>query len=146
MWKLLKMLKTNVTFVCFYNHALYNCTPTQTKKSLFPQVGPSRYDDPFVFATFRSLCAWLAEETSCLKEEVMALLPFLIGYTRSHLQDKNGKGLADWMSKMSVTDGSAAEKWTGKHVLRSEISLNCELLYRKSGLCSHQATSIIRYL
>lgn len=87
----------------------------------------SRYDDPFVFATFRALCAWLAEETSCLKEEIMALLPFLIGYTKHHLRDKKGKGLADWMSKMAVTDGSQAGTWTGEHVLRSEILLKCAL-------------------
>lgn len=87
---------------------------------MFPQVEPSCYDDPFVFATFRSLCAWLAEETSCLKEEIMTLLPFLIGYTKHHLQENKGKGLADWMSEMSVTDGSPAGTWTGEQVLRSE--------------------------
>ncbi|KAB5530983.1 hypothetical protein PHYPO_G00135640 [Pangasianodon hypophthalmus] len=96
------------------------------------QVDPSRYDDPFLFATFRSLCAWLAEETSCLKEEIIALLPFLIGYTKHHLQDKKGKGLADWMSKMSVTDGSQAGPWTGEHVLRYLLPALCHLSAEES--------------
>lgn len=108
---------------------------------MFSQVDPSRYDDPFVFATFRALCAWLAEETSCLKKEVVALLPFLIGYTKHHLQDKKDKGLADWMSAMSVNDGSQA----GEHVLRSEILLNSAsvMLYRKISLCLNQTMSIL---
>lgn len=73
----------------------------------------------------------------------MTLLPFLVSYTKHHLQDKKSKGLADWMSEMSVTDGSQAGTWTGEHVLRSELLLNCDLmLYRKLGLCSDQATNI----
>ncbi|KAF7691136.1 neurochondrin [Silurus meridionalis] len=96
------------------------------------QVDPSRYDDPFVFATFRSLCAWLAEETSCLKDEIMALLPFLIGYTKHHLQDKKGTGLADWMSTMSFTDGSQAGTWTGEHVLRYLLPALCHLSAEES--------------
>ncbi|KAK3512124.1 hypothetical protein QTP70_031245 [Hemibagrus guttatus] len=91
------------------------------------QVDPSRYDDPFLYATFRSLCAWLAEETSCLKEDVMALLPFLIGYTKHHLQDKKDKGLADWMSEMSIADGSQAGTWTGEQVLRYLLPALCHL-------------------
>ena len=86
--------------------------------TLLPQMDPSHYDNPFLFATFRSLCAWLAEETSCLKEEVTALLPFLIGYAKHHLQERKGKGLSDWMSKMSVSDCSQAGTWTGEDVLR----------------------------
>lgn len=43
------------------------------------------YAEPFVFATFRCLCSWLAEETSRLREQLAPLLPFLIGYSRSRL-------------------------------------------------------------
>ncbi|XP_033493983.2 neurochondrin [Epinephelus lanceolatus] len=90
------------------------------------QVEPSRYSDPFVFATFRSLCSWLAEETSCLKEEVTALLPFLIGYSRSHLKgDSPEQGLSDWMTDMSVTEGK--EAWTGKEALRYLLPALCHL-------------------
>lgn len=78
---------------------------------------PSRYGDPFIFATFRSLCSWLAEETSCLKEEVTGLLPFLIGYSRSHLQGESPEeGLSAWMAEVSVREERAA--WTGREALR----------------------------
>ncbi len=77
------------------------------------------YDDPFLFATFRSLCAWLAEETSCLKEEVIELLPFLIGYAKSHFKrEGTGKGLADWMSKMSISNSSQDGTWSREAALR----------------------------
>lgn len=91
------------------------------------QVDPSRYDDPFIFATFRSLCAWLAEETSCLKEDIVALLPFLISYTKHHLQEKKGRGLTDWMAEMCVADGSQAGTWTGEQVLRYLLPAICHL-------------------
>ncbi|KAG9279905.1 neurochondrin [Astyanax mexicanus] len=91
------------------------------------QVDSSSYDDPFLFATFRSLCAWLAEETSCLKEEVIALLPFLIGYAKHHLQKGKDKGLADWMSKLSVSDGSQMGTWSGENALRYLLPALCHL-------------------
>uniref|UniRef100_A0A4W6F5Q6 Neurochondrin n=1 Tax=Lates calcarifer TaxID=8187 RepID=A0A4W6F5Q6_LATCA len=90
------------------------------------QVDPSRYGDPFIFATFRSLCSWLAEETSCLKEEVTALLPFLIGYSRSHFQGESPEqGLSDWMADMSVSEERGA--WTGKEPLRYLLPALCHL-------------------
>ncbi|KAL3984090.1 golgin subfamily B member 1 [Sarotherodon galilaeus] len=90
------------------------------------QVEPSRYGDPFVFATFRSLCSWLAEETSCLKEEVTRLLPFLINYTRSHLQGGIlEQSLADWMVKMSIGEDRGA--WTGREALRYLLPALCHL-------------------
>ncbi|KAG7225402.1 hypothetical protein INR49_027391 [Caranx melampygus] len=90
------------------------------------QVDPSRYGDPFVFATFRSLCSWLAEETSCLKEEVTGLLPFLIGYSQSHLLGESPEqGLSDWMSEMSVSEERRA--WTGKEPLRYLLPALCHL-------------------
>lgn len=77
----------------------------------------SRYGDPFVFASFRSLCSWLAEETSCLKQEVIDLLPFLVGYARHHLQGAAAEqSLSDWMAKASVTEEGGA--WTGGEALR----------------------------
>ncbi|XP_054462375.1 neurochondrin [Anoplopoma fimbria] len=90
------------------------------------QVDPSRYGDPFIFATFRSLCSWLAEETSCLKEEVTGLLPFLIGYSRSHLQGENPEqGLSDWMAEVSVREERGA--WTGREALRYLLPALCHL-------------------
>lgn len=92
------------------------------------QVDQARYDDPFLFATFRSLCAWLAEETSCLKEDVIDLLPFLIGYSKSHLTGgRKGKGLTDWMSKMSINDNSQDGTWTKDATLRYLLPALCHL-------------------
>lgn len=78
----------------------------------------SRYGDPFVFATFRSLCSWLAEETSCLKEEVTQLLPFLVGYARTHMRQGDGpeQNLAQWMAELSLSDETA--EWSGREALR----------------------------
>ncbi|KAM9838755.1 neurochondrin [Aulostomus maculatus] len=90
------------------------------------QVDPSRYGDPFIFATFRSLCSWLAEETSCLREEVTGLLPVLISYSRSHLLGESSDlGLSGWMAEMSVADGGGA--WTGKEALRYLLPALCHL-------------------
>ncbi|KAK1805162.1 hypothetical protein P4O66_019515 [Electrophorus voltai] len=91
------------------------------------QVNPSQYDDPFIFATFRALCVWLAEETSCLKQEVTALLPLLIGYAKHHLQERKDEGLADWMSEVSVNDSLQAGTWTGEDVLRYLLPALCHL-------------------
>ncbi|XP_036371667.1 neurochondrin [Megalops cyprinoides] len=92
------------------------------------QVDQSHYGDPFLFATFRSLCAWLAEETSCLKEEVTALLPFLVNYAKGHLEGGSGdKGLASWMSEMSVSDSSQGGAWTGQEALRYLLPALCHL-------------------
>ncbi|XP_039977115.1 neurochondrin [Xiphias gladius] len=90
------------------------------------QVDASQYGDPFIFATFRSLCSWLAEETSCLKEEVTALLPFLISYSRSHLRSESPEqGLSDWMATMSVSEERGP--WTGKEPLRYLLPALCHL-------------------
>ncbi|RXN26298.1 neurochondrin [Labeo rohita] len=92
------------------------------------QVEKTDYDDPFLFATFRSLCAWLAEETSCLKEDVIDLLPFLIGYAKSHFKGGGkGKGLADWMSKMSISNSSEDGTWSREAALRYLLPALCHL-------------------
>ncbi|XP_037549626.1 neurochondrin [Nematolebias whitei] len=90
------------------------------------QVDPSRHDDPFVFATFRSICSWLAEETSCLKQEVTGLLPFLIGYARRHLHARSSEpDLSNWMAKMTVSEEGGA--WTGQEALRYLLPALCHL-------------------
>ncbi|KAJ8384970.1 hypothetical protein AAFF_G00196360 [Aldrovandia affinis] len=92
------------------------------------QADQSHHGDPFLFATFRSLCAWLAEETSCLKEDVVALLPFLVTYAKGHLEGESpGKGLSNWMSEMSVSDGSQGGAWAGEDALRYLLPALCHL-------------------
>ncbi|XP_052389186.1 LOW QUALITY PROTEIN: neurochondrin-like [Carassius gibelio] len=91
-------------------------------------LAQTSYDDPFLFATFRSLCAWLAEETSCLKEDVTDLLPFLIGYAKSHFKGEGeSKGLADWMSKMSICNSSQDGTWSRETALRYLLPALCHL-------------------
>ncbi|XP_015245241.1 PREDICTED: neurochondrin [Cyprinodon variegatus] len=90
------------------------------------QVDPSRFSEPFVLASFRALCSWLAEETSCLKEEVTALLPFLVDYARRHLQEgPSGRGLSDWMAQVSVSEEGGV--WTGEEALRYLLPALCHL-------------------
>ncbi|XP_027517231.1 neurochondrin [Corapipo altera] len=46
------------------------------------QVKQEELQDPFIFASVRVLGAWMAEETSSLKQEICKLLPFLVHYAR----------------------------------------------------------------
>ncbi|XP_052554610.1 neurochondrin [Tympanuchus pallidicinctus] len=46
------------------------------------QVKEEELQDPFVFASVRILGAWMAEETSSLKQEICELLPFLVRYAK----------------------------------------------------------------
>ncbi|NXC43151.1 NCDN protein, partial [Penelope pileata] len=46
------------------------------------QVKQEELQDPFVFASVRILGAWMAEETSSLKQEICELLPFLVDYAK----------------------------------------------------------------
>ncbi|XP_072276497.1 neurochondrin isoform X2 [Pyxicephalus adspersus] len=50
------------------------------------QVVWEKHEDPFVLACVRLLGVWLAEETDCLKQEVIQLLPFLVHYMRTLFQ------------------------------------------------------------
>ncbi|NWH71130.1 NCDN protein, partial [Piaya cayana] len=50
--------------------------------SYLRQVKDEELRDPFVFASVRILGAWMAEETSSLKQEICELLPFLVRYSK----------------------------------------------------------------
>ncbi|KAG8143072.1 hypothetical protein E2320_000348 [Naja naja] len=52
------------------------------------QVGQKKLEDPFIFASVRILGAWLAEETSFLKQEICDLLPFLIYYAKVQFEEE----------------------------------------------------------
>ncbi|XP_061702541.1 neurochondrin isoform X2 [Syngnathoides biaculeatus] len=108
------------------------------------QVDQSRYGEPFLFATFRCLCTWLAEETSCLKEEVTALLPILIGYSRSHLVAESSQhGLSAWLGKMAVADESGT--WTGEEALRYLLPALCHLSAEEGPRKGKSGASSVRY-
>ncbi|NXL06296.1 NCDN protein, partial [Mesembrinibis cayennensis] len=53
------------------------------------QVKQEELQDPFIFASVRILGAWMAEETSCLKQEICELLPFLVRYAKQHFKEDN---------------------------------------------------------
>ncbi|NXR09067.1 NCDN protein, partial [Semnornis frantzii] len=46
------------------------------------RVKQEQLQDPFLFASVRILGAWMAEETSSLKQEICELLPFLVHYAK----------------------------------------------------------------
>ncbi|XP_010156479.1 PREDICTED: neurochondrin [Eurypyga helias] len=51
------------------------------------QVKQEELQDPFIFASVRILGAWMAEETSSLKQEICELLPFLVHYAKKHFKE-----------------------------------------------------------
>ncbi|NWQ60712.1 NCDN protein, partial [Neopipo cinnamomea] len=51
------------------------------------QVKQEELQDPFIFASVRVLGAWMAEETSSLKQEICELLPFLVHYARKLFEE-----------------------------------------------------------
>ncbi|NWX46547.1 NCDN protein, partial [Steatornis caripensis] len=53
------------------------------------QVKQEELQDPFVFASVRILGAWMAEETSSLKEEICELLPFLVQYAKKLFKESS---------------------------------------------------------
>ncbi|XP_042296496.1 neurochondrin [Sceloporus undulatus] len=78
------------------------------------QVGQKKLEDPFIFASVRILAAWLAEETSSLKQEICELLPFLIRYAKMQFEEerRSRSGLQHEMEQAG--QGSAQEPiWRG---------------------------------
>ncbi|XP_066431096.1 neurochondrin isoform X2 [Eleutherodactylus coqui] len=78
------------------------------------EVGWERMEEPFVLASIRLLGAWLAEETSCLRQEVIQLLPFLVHYMRMWFQRAvfSRKQLKE-ASQMALLSSSWGAVWPG---------------------------------
>ncbi|NXS59777.1 NCDN protein, partial [Brachypteracias leptosomus] len=53
------------------------------------QVKQEELQDPFVFASVRVLGAWMAEETSSLRQEICELLPFLVRYAKKLFRESS---------------------------------------------------------
>lgn len=66
------------------------------------QVKEEELQDPFIFASVRILGAWMAEETSALKQEICELLPFLVHYAKKLFKES---GTAEGLPQ---TDGVQA--------------------------------------
>ncbi|NWR45143.1 NCDN protein, partial [Regulus satrapa] len=69
-------------------------------------VKEEELQDPFIFASVRVLGAWLAEETSSLKQEICELLPFLVDYARK-LFKEGSPGVSPPQAEPGGTEGSA---------------------------------------
>ncbi|NXM78053.1 NCDN protein, partial [Serilophus lunatus] len=70
------------------------------------QVKEEGLQDPFVFASVRVLGAWMAEETSSLKQEICELLPFLVCYARKLFKEGN-PAVSLLQAELASTEGSA---------------------------------------
>ncbi|KAM4884793.1 neurochondrin [Sylvia borin] len=70
------------------------------------QVKQEELQDPFIFASVRVLGAWMAEETSSLKQEICELLPFLVDYARK-LFKEGSPAVGPPQAELLSTKGSA---------------------------------------
>ncbi|NXY92686.1 NCDN protein, partial [Alcedo cyanopectus] len=84
------------------------------------QVGQEELQDPFVFASVRALGAWMAEETSSLKQEICELLSFLVCYAKKHFK-KNSPA-----SELLSTEGSALPRDALRFLLPGFCHLTAE--------------------
>ncbi|XP_053310653.1 neurochondrin [Spea bombifrons] len=76
--------------------------------------GWEKMDDPFTLASVRMLGAWLAEETSCLKKEVLNLLPFLLHYMRTCYQRGVAcRSLPKEVSQVAMLSSKWGAVWPG---------------------------------
>ncbi|NWU82041.1 NCDN protein, partial [Onychorhynchus coronatus] len=70
------------------------------------QVKQEELRDPFIFASVRVLGAWMAEETSSLKQEICELLPFLVHYARK-LFKEGSPAVSLPQAELGSTEGPA---------------------------------------
>ncbi|XP_040280310.1 neurochondrin isoform X1 [Bufo bufo] len=78
------------------------------------QKGWEKMEDPFVLASVRLLGAWLAEETSCFRPEVIQLLPFLVHYMRTWFQrGVTCRNQLKEASQMALLSSSWGAVWPG---------------------------------
>ncbi|MEE6484253.1 hypothetical protein FKM82_013812 [Ascaphus truei] len=78
------------------------------------QVGRERLEDPFTLASVRLLGAWLAEETSFLRQETCQLLPFLMHYMQTWYQrGEDCRNLPREVSQVALLSSSWGAMWPG---------------------------------
>ncbi|XP_072103374.1 neurochondrin isoform X1 [Mobula birostris] len=91
------------------------------------QVNEEQLRDPFVFASVRVLGAWMAEETSALKEDICEVLPFLIRYAQMLFEcSVRSNDIDSEVKELSLTDRSEAKTWS-KDALRFLLPGFCHL-------------------
>ncbi|NXK65298.1 NCDN protein, partial [Sylvietta virens] len=89
------------------------------------QVKQEELHDPFIFASVRVLGAWMAEETSSLKQEICELLPFLVGYARK-LFKEGIPALSLPQAELVSTEGSALPRDALRFLLPGFCHLTAE--------------------
>ncbi|XP_078537272.1 neurochondrin [Lissotriton helveticus] len=78
------------------------------------QIGQEKMEDPFIFASVRILSAWLAEETSSLKQEICELLPFLIDYVKTLFhRERDCRDLPQQVAELALCSSSWGALWPG---------------------------------
>ncbi|XP_063310853.1 neurochondrin [Pelobates fuscus] len=91
------------------------------------QRGWENIEDPFTLASVRLIGAWLAEETSCLKKEVIDLLPFLVHYMRTWYQRGVAcRGQSKEVSQMTLLSSKWGAVWPGD-AIRFLLPAMCHL-------------------
>ncbi|NWV83861.1 NCDN protein, partial [Dasyornis broadbenti] len=87
------------------------------------EVKQEELQDPFIFASVRILGAWMAEETSSLKQEICELLPFLVDYARKLFKEGNP---ALSQAELVSTEGSASPQDALRFLLPGFCHLTAE--------------------
>ncbi|XP_051892261.1 neurochondrin isoform X2 [Pristis pectinata] len=91
------------------------------------KVKEEQLRDPFLFASVRVLSAWMAEETSTLKQEICEVLPFLIHYAEVLFEYPiRSDNMDSEVKELSLTDSSEAKTWS-KDALRFLLPGFCHL-------------------
>ncbi|NXX46076.1 NCDN protein, partial [Tricholaema leucomelas] len=89
------------------------------------QVKQEQLQDPFIFASVRVLGAWMAEETSSLKQEICELLPFLVHYAKKLF--KEGSSAASLpQPELVSTEGSGLSQDALRFLLPGFCHLTAE--------------------
>ncbi|NWV43514.1 NCDN protein, partial [Grantiella picta] len=89
------------------------------------EVKQEELQDPFIFASVRILGAWMAEETSSLKQEICDLLPFLVDYARKLF--KEGSPAVNLpQAELVSTEGSALPRDALRFLLPGFCHLTAE--------------------
>ncbi|NXW49078.1 NCDN protein, partial [Nyctiprogne leucopyga] len=89
------------------------------------QVKQEQLQDPFIFASVRVLGAWMAEETSSLKQEMCELLPFLVHYAKK-LFKEGSQAVRPPQPELVSTEGSGSPQDALRFLLPGFCHLTAE--------------------
>lgn len=86
---------------------------SESHNSLLPEDGSKKIksENEVIIATIRLLCAWMAEETSALREEVYDILPFVMSVAVETYEGQREEKLAELPN---ANKGDVAEQGKAK--------------------------------